>query len=128
LRTAEIRIRPSIPVSRRASAGDAVEVLLVAQPDELGMVGRCRELDVDRAPAGAGAQVLVHDVAIVPPGADHARGQVVGAQEVEEAVIPEAAVLAEHAVRQRQAVAGGDPLHELGRRRSLEVDMELGLG
>ncbi len=92
------------------------------------MVRRGGELDVDRALAGAVAQVLVGDVPVVLAGPDHARGQVVGAQEVEEVGVAEATVLAEHPLGQRQAVARGDPAHQLRRRGALEVDVELGFG
>ena len=64
------------------------------------MVGRGGELDVDRATGRARAQVLVGDVAVVLPGADHARGQVVGAQEVEEVRVAEAPVAAEQPLGQ----------------------------
>ena len=53
-------------------------------PTERRVVGRGGQLDVDRPLAGADAQVLVGDVAVVLGGADDARGAVVGAQEVEE--------------------------------------------
>ena len=106
---------------------DRGQVLLVAQPDERGMVGRGGQLDVDRATGRARAQVLVGDVAVVLPGADHARGEVVGAQEVEEVRVAEAPVGAEQPLGQVHAVASRDPLHELGRGGPLQVDVQLGL-
>ena len=108
-----------------ASAG---EVLLVGQPDAGRVVGRGGHLDVDRALGGAAHEVLVDDVAVVLAGADDAGGGVVGVEEVEEVAPHEAAVVADHAVGDAQAVAGGDPLHERGGRRALDVDVELGLG
>ena len=110
------------------SAGDAGEVLLVAQPDERGVVGRRGQLDVDRAASARTAQVLVGDVAVVLAGPDHARGQVVGARKSRKSRVAEASVAAEQALGERDAVTRGDPPHELGRRGALEMDVELGLG
>ena len=47
------------------AAGDPLQVLLVAQADELRVVGRGDQLDVDGAVAGAACEVLVGDVAVV---------------------------------------------------------------
>src|SRR6201999_2202952 len=84
--------------------------------------------DVDRALLCARAQVFVGDVAVVLAGPDHARRQVVGAQEVQEVVVVKAAVLVEQTLRQRDAVALRQARHQLGGRGALEVDVELDLG
>src|SRR4051794_5723093 len=107
---------------------DPVEVLGVGEADERRVVGGGDELDIDRALGGAGAQVLVRDVAVVRGGADHARGHVVGLQEVEEVAPREAVGRGEDAVGDAQPVALGDPAHEVRRRGALEVDVQLGLG
>ena len=86
-------------------ARDPIPVLLVAQPNQRGMVGRGGELDVDRAPATTPAQVFVGDVAVVLAGADHARRQVVGGQEVEEVGVAETPVGPEQPLGQIDAVA-----------------------
>ena len=120
-----------MPCRARASSmprAIAVEVLLVAQPDQRGVIGRGGELDVDRPLRGAVAQVLVGDVAVVLGGADDARRQVIGAQEVQEVPVVEAAVLVEQPLGQRHPLRCGQPLHQLRRRRALEVDVQLGLG
>jgi hypothetical protein len=103
------------------------EVLLVGQADPGRVVGGGGQLDVDRALGGAAHEVLVDDVAVVLAGPDDARGAVVGVEEVEEIAPREAPVVADHAVRDAQAVAGGDPPYERGRRRALDVDVQLGL-
>ncbi len=61
-------------------------------------------------------------------GSDHARGQVVRGQEVEEVGVPEATVVPEHALGERDAVACGDVADQFGRGGPLEMDVELGLG
>ena len=103
-------------------------MFLVGQPHAGRVVGRGGQLDVDRALGRAADEVLVDDVAVVLAGPDDARGAVVGVQEVEEVAPDEAVVVADHAVGDAQAVARRDPLHEVGRRRALDVDVELGLG
>jgi len=101
-------------------------MLLVAQPDQRGVIGRGGQLDVDRAPTGAGAQVLVRDVPVVLTGADHAGGQVVGAQKIEKVGVPEAPIGLEQPVGKRQPVARRDSRDQLGRGCALEVDVKLG--
>ena len=94
-----------MPLAARASSmpwRDARELLGVGEPDRRGVVGRGDQLDVDRALGGARLQVLVGDVAVVLGGADHARREVVGAQEVEEVVPHVAVVGAERARRDRR--------------------------
>ena len=90
------------------------------------MVGRDDQLDVDRALGGAAHQVGVRDVAVVLAGADHARREVVGAQEVEEVDPLEAVRAGEHALGDLQPVALGERLDQRGRDRALEVDVQLG--
>ena len=104
------------------------EVLLVGQPDPGGGVGRRRQLDVDRALASAVHEVLVDDVAVVLAGADHARGGVVGGEEVEEVAPGEAPVVGEDTLGDAHLVARRDAPHEVRRRRALDVDVQLGLG
>ena len=109
-------------------ARDPVPMFLVAQPDERGVVGGSRQLDVDSAPAGTRAQVFVRDVSIVLASAHHARGEIVGAQEIEEVRVAEAPVGAEQPLRQLDAVARRDVAHELGRSGALQMDVQLGFG
>ena len=102
---------PGVVDTRR----DPVPVLLVAQADERGMVWRGGELDVDGAAARAVAQVLIGDVAIVLRGANHAGGQVIGAQEVQEIAVAKAPVVAQQPLGQgdrrcaaaRRAISSG---------------------
>ncbi len=109
-------------------ARDAVDVLLVREADELRVVGRRRELDVDCSLACALDQVLVRDVAVVLAGADHARGLVVGVEEVEEVAVGEAVRSGEGALGDGEAVALGDAADQVRRSGALEVDVELDFG
>src|SRR3954471_2016773 len=106
---------------------DPVEVLGVGEPDERCVVRGGDELDIYRALGSAPAQVLVGDVAVVLRGADDARRHVVGLQEVEEVAPREAVGRGEHSVGDAQAVALGDPAHEVRRGGALQVDVQLGL-
>ena len=119
-----------MPCSARASSmprPTPSRCSVVAQADLRGVVGRDDQLDVDSALGGAARQVLEGEVAVVLAGADHARGEVVGAQEVEEVGVGVGLLVGEQALRDRQAVALGEPADELRRGRALEVDVQLGL-
>jgi len=122
------RLDPRLCASVVDPLREAGEVLLVGDPDVGGVVGRGRELDVDRALRRTAEEVLVDDVVVVLARTDDARGAVVDLEEVEEVVPVEPAVVGDHAVGHADAVARGDPLDQVGGRRPLDVDVQLGLG
>src|SRR5688500_14295288 len=107
---------------------DAPEVLLVAEPDRIRVAGGGDQLDVHAALGRARREVLVRDVAVVLRGADHARRHVVGGEEVQEIRPAERVVVREQTIGERDPVALGEPADERGRRRALEVDVQLRLG
>jgi hypothetical protein len=102
-------------------------VVGVGQPDRGRVVGGRDHLDVQRALGGAARQVLEGDVAVVLGRADHACGEVVGAQEVQEVRPRELLLAREHALGDRHPVAGGEPPDQRRRRGALQVHVELGL-
>ena len=108
LRTATLRMRASMPWSRRASSMPAAMPSQCSASLEAGqprVVDRRGQLDVDRAALRARGQVLVGDVAVVLAGADDARGQVVGVQEVQEVAPREAVGRGEDALGDLEPVA-----------------------
>ena len=131
LRTAAARIRASIPWSRARVVDprrDPAEVLGVGEPHRVGVAGRGDQLDVDAALGRARGEVLVGDVAVVLGGADHARREVVGGEEVQEIRPAEGVLVREQTVGQRDPVALGEPAHERRGRGALQVHVQLGLG
>ncbi len=109
------------------AAGDALQMLLLAEPHQLGMIGRRGQLDVDRPLLRTPAEVLVGDVAVVLSGADHACREVVDAQEVQEVTVVKAAVLVEQPLGQLEPVAPREPLHQLRGRGALQMGVQLDL-